>query len=417
MPASPHIIEKWGVAVVFISRRNITFTYKILFSLFGITAIILSTIGANLPNRPAGTSYQNSTYPLFRYIDDYQSGPRVSAKAAILVDRTTGTILYAKSEHHRRAPASTTKIVTALVTLERVGLEKKVKVSPRAARVGGSSIYLRAGEVFTVEELLEGALLKSGNDATVALAEAVSGEMEEFVALMNQRAETLGAANSSFANPHGLTAPNHYSSAFDLALFANFALGIPTFREFVAKREGKIGQEGGEWVRKLKNTNRLLWAFPGADGVKTGTTNRAGPCLVSSATRDGRQLICVVLMSYNRWRDASLLLEYGFNNFKLHQVAKKGEVVARSQVEEGKRDQVELVASDDLELVVRTEEANLVKTSIRADKLSAPVARHQEAGTISAELDQVELGRVSLLTRTSVPRQSLWEQLKKSFGK
>ncbi len=417
MPASPHIIEKWGVAVVFISRRNITFTYKILFSLFGITAIILSTIGANLPNRPAGTSYQNSTYPLFRYIDDYQSGPKVSAKAAILVDRTTGTILYAKSEHHRRAPASTTKIVTALVTLERVGLEKKVKVSPRAARVGGSSIYLRAGEVFTVEELLEGALLKSGNDATVALAEAVSGEMEEFVALMNQRAETLGAANSSFANPHGLTAPNHYSSAFDLALFANFALGIPTFREFVAKREGKIGQEGGEWVRKLKNTNRLLWAFPGADGVKTGTTNRAGPCLVSSATRDGRQLICVVLMSYNRWRDASLLLEYGFNNFKLHQVAKKGEVVARSQVEEGKRDQVELVASDDLELVVRTEEANLVKTSIRADKLSAPVARHQEAGTISAELDQVELGRVSLLTRTSVPRQSLWEQLKKSFGK
>ena len=417
MPASPHIIEKWGVAVVFISRRNITFTYKILFSLFGITAIILSTIGANLPNRPAGTSYQNSTYPLFRYIDDYQSGPKVSAKAAILVDRTTGTILYAKSEHHRRAPASTTKIVTALVTLERVGLEKKVKVSPRAARVGGSSIYLRAGEVFTVEELLEGALLKSGNDATVALAEAVSGEMEEFVALMNQRAETLGAANSSFANPHGLTAPNHYSSAFDLALFANFALGIPTFREFVAKREGKIGQEGGEWVRKLKNTNRLLWAFPGADGVKTGTTNRAGPCLVSSATRDGRQLICVVLMSYNRWRDASLLLEYGFNNFKLHQVAKKGEVVARSQVEEGKRNQVELVASDDLELVVRTEEANLVKTSIRADKLSAPVARHQEAGTISAELDQVELGRVSLLTRTSVPRQSLWEQLKKSFGK
>jgi D-alanyl-D-alanine carboxypeptidase (penicillin-binding protein 5/6) len=274
---------------------------------------------------------------------------------------------------------------------------------------------LRAGEVFTVEELLEGALLKSGNDATVALAEAVSGEMEEFVALMNQRAETLGAANSSFANPHGLTAPNHYSSAFDLALFANFALGIPTFREFVAKREGKIGQEGGEWVRKLKNTNRLLWAFPGADGVKTGTTNRAGPCLVSSATRDGRQLICVVLMSYNRWRDASLLLEYGFNNFKLHQVAKKGEVVARSQVEEGKRNQVELVASDDLELVVRTEEANLVKTSIRADKLSAPVARHQEAGTISAELDQVELGRVSLLTRTSVPRQSLWEQLKKKF--
>lgn len=379
--------------------------------------MILATIGQRLPAEPTGTTYENSTYPLFRYINDYQTGPRISAKAAILVDRTTGTILYAKAEHQRRAPASTTKIITSIVALERVGLEKKVKISSRAARIGGSSVYLRAGEVFTVEELLEGALLKSGNDATVALAEAVAGTVEDFAQLMNHRAQSLGAANSSFTNPHGLTAPNHYSSAFDLALFANYALGIPTFREFVAKREGEIGREGGEWVRKLKNTNRLLWAFPGADGVKTGTTNRAGPCLVSSATRSGRQLICVVLMSYNRWRDATVLLEYGFENFKLLKVAEKGKVYTTCPVEEGQRQQVALVAGDNLNIVVRKGEEAAVKTTITAKKMVAPVAKHQEVGCLSAELDGVELGKVSLLAQSGIFKQNLLWQLKKIFSK
>ncbi|HOB22042.1 MAG TPA: serine hydrolase, partial [Bacillota bacterium] len=190
---------------MFISRRKISYSYKLLFACFGILAVLLARIGERMPPLPAATNYQESPYRLFNYINEYQTGPAVSAKAAILVDRTTGTILYAKAEHQRRAPASTTKIITAIVALERLSLEQKVEVSARASRVGGSSVYLRPGEVFTVEELLAGALLKSGNDATVALAEAAAGSVEEFAELMNQRAQNLGAQNSSFVNPHGLT--------------------------------------------------------------------------------------------------------------------------------------------------------------------------------------------------------------------
>jgi D-alanyl-D-alanine carboxypeptidase (penicillin-binding protein 5/6) len=395
---------------VFISRRKISYSYKLLFACFGILAVLLARIGERMPPLPAATNYQESPYRLFNYINEYQTGPAVSAKAAILVDRTTGTILYAKAEHQRRAPASTTKIITAIVALERLSLEQKVEVSARASRVGGSSVYLRPGEVFTVEELLAGALLKSGNDATVALAEAAAGSVEEFAELMNQRAQNLGAQNSSFVNPHGLTAPNHYSTAFDLALFANYALGIPTFQEFVKKREGEMGALGGEWVRKLKNTNRLLWAFPGADGVKTGTTSRAGPCLVASATRGGRQLICVVLNSHRRWQDAVALLEYGFNDFKLVKLAKKGEPSGTAELADGRR--VPLLAGGDLAVVVRADEVGKLQKSYDLKALEAPLAKHQHAGWLLAELEGVELGRTSLLVQEKVPRQfRFWKKI------
>jgi D-alanyl-D-alanine carboxypeptidase (penicillin-binding protein 5/6) len=392
-----------------------TLSYKLLFSVFGVTAILLAQIGRQLPSQPASTSYEKSGYALFRYISDYSSGPEVSCSSAILVDRTTGAILYAKAEHQRRAPASTTKIITAIVALERLSLEQKVKVSATASHVGGSSVYLRAGEVFTVEELLAGALLKSGNDATVALAEAAAGSVAKFAELMNTRAQSLGAENSSFANSHGLTAPNHYSTAFDLALFANYALGIPTFREFVGKREAEMGREGGEWVRKLRNTNRLLWAFPGADGVKTGTTARAGQCLVASATRRGRQLICVVLNSGNRWRDATALLEYGFRDFQLLQVAKKGGSCGSAAVEDGEKSKIKLIAASDLNVVVRHDEAPALKITREIKPLTAPVNENQQVGSLCAQLDGVELGRVDLLAQEKVaPKRFLF--LKKIFS-
>ena len=188
-----------------------------------------------MPPLPAATNYQESPYRLFNYINEYQTGPAVSAKAAILVDRTTGTILTPK-QSTKGGPASTTKIITAIVALERLSLEQKVEVSARASRVGGSSVYLRPGEVFTVEELLAGALLKSGNDATVALAEAAAGSVEEFAELMNQRAQNLGAQNS-LCQSHGLTAPNHYSTAL-IRPSCQLRPRIPTFRS-LSKSEGK----------------------------------------------------------------------------------------------------------------------------------------------------------------------------------
>lgn len=245
----------------------------------------------------------------------YAGEPQVAAKAAIVIDAAGGQILYAKSAHTPMPPASTTKIMTALLAVEEGDLEAQVVISPRAAAVGEASIYLQAGETLTLEELIKGALIPSGNDAAWAIAEEMAGSVELFAVLMNRKAFALGAFNTNFVNPNGLPAVNHYTSAYDLALMARKAMDNPKFREVVATRQDWISYNNGEARRYLKNTNRLLWSYPGADGVKTGTTREAGSCLVASASQNGRRLIAVVLNSTNRYGDAARLLDYGFTLF------------------------------------------------------------------------------------------------------
>ncbi|MDS1029068.1 D-alanyl-D-alanine carboxypeptidase family protein [Bacillota bacterium LX-D] len=240
----------------------------------------------------------------------------VSAQAYLLMDAKTGQILLEKNAFEKRAPASTTKILTAIMALEQGGLERKVKVSPHAASIGESSIYLEPGEEISVLRLVQGALIKSGNDATVALAEYYCGSEELFSVLMNRKAKLLGAFNSNFKNPNGLPLKNHYTTAFDLAQMARYSLKNPIFKEIVSTKEMKIPYENKSWARYLKNTNKLLWKYPGADGIKTGTTREAGCCLVASATRGNRQLIAVVLHSFDRFGEAARLLDYGFENSK-----------------------------------------------------------------------------------------------------
>jgi len=243
--------------------------------------------------------------------------PRVSADAAVLLDPVTGEILYAKHALDARAPASTTKIVTCLLVLENCRLDEVVSVSDRAASTGGSRVGLRSGQLIAVQDLLFGLMLRSGNDAAVALAEHVSGSVEAFAAQMTARARSLGALSSNFVNPHGLQARGHVSSAYDLALLARAALRDPVFQELVQSKEREIGSLAPEWTRLLRSTNKLLWSFSGADGVKTGTTGQAGECLVASATRSARQLISVVLHSDDRYGDSARLLEYGFEHTRL----------------------------------------------------------------------------------------------------
>ncbi|MGB9826330.1 MAG: D-alanyl-D-alanine carboxypeptidase family protein, partial [Desulfofundulus sp.] len=211
-----------------------------------------------------------------------QDPPRVTADAAVLMDATTGQVLYAKNAHQPRPPASTTKILTALLAIEGGKLDQVVTVSPGAAAVGESSMHLFPGQHLTLEQLLYGALLRSGNDACVAIAEHIAGSEANFVLLMNQKARQLGARDSHFCNPHGLPARGHLSSAYDLALLTRYALKNPTFKSLVSTRyHGFSTPPWGEY--HLHNTNRLLWSYQGADGVKTGTTSEAGMCLVASA--------------------------------------------------------------------------------------------------------------------------------------
>lgn len=345
-----------------------------------------------------------------RYVSDYERGPNVSAAAAVLMEASTGTVLYARNEHQPRPPASTTKIMTALLALERGHLGQRISISHRATRIGGSTITLHPGEVLTLEELLQGLLLESGNDAAVAIAEGLAGSVPAFVALMNQRARELGAWNTCFANPHGLPERGrlHYSTAFDLALIARRALEIPRFRELVRSRTAELSGDEQRWARHLRNTNRLLWYFLGADGVKTGTTRAAGQCLVASATRDGWRLIAVVLRSANRWRDAAALLDYGFQNFVPVLLGRWQDEVARVPVVRGAASDVGLALVRDAVVVVRCEEAERLETRLELPTcLVAPLLPGEVVGRLRVFLDGCELTSFPLTVRTPVRRRFL----------
>ncbi|HVJ47752.1 MAG TPA: D-alanyl-D-alanine carboxypeptidase family protein [Desulfitobacterium sp.] len=254
--------------------------------------------------------------------------PTLSADAAVLMDAITGDVLFDKQAHKRRAPASTTKMISAILGLELGRPDEIVTVSPKAAAVGESTIHLDPGERATLYELVTGALIKSGNDACVAIAEQIAGSEEQFVRMMNQKALFIGAKDTHFENTNGLPNKNHYSTAYDLALIARYGLQIPAFTSITRQKETEIHFLEPDFFMDLRNTNKLLWNYPYADGVKTGTTNAAGKCLVASATKNGRQLIAVVLHAPNRFGDAQKLLEWGFAQTETTSVVKSGEMVA-----------------------------------------------------------------------------------------
>jgi D-alanyl-D-alanine carboxypeptidase (penicillin-binding protein 5/6) len=239
--------------------------------------------------------------------------PALNAMAAVLIEESSGRVLYSKNATKKRSIASTTKIMTALVALENGELENVVTVSKRAASIGGSTIGLRTGDKYTLKEMLHALLMISANDAAIAIAEHVGGTVENFAAMMNKRAVSLGAVNSNFVTPHGLDRENQYSTAYDVALITREALKNPVFAKIVSTTSSSIPGHN------LYNTNELLGSYRGVDGVKTGYTGKAGRCLVTTAKRDGMRLISVVLGSPTRNARAEAsrkLLDYGFENFR-----------------------------------------------------------------------------------------------------
>ncbi|MDR0862962.1 MAG: D-alanyl-D-alanine carboxypeptidase [Oscillospiraceae bacterium] len=238
------------------------------------------------------------------------SAPTTSAKSAILIDADSGETLYEQDADIKLQIASTTKILTALVVLERCRLDETVVIKPAYTTVEGSSMYLKAGEKRTVRELLYGLMLSSGNDAAVALACHTAGSIDDFAKLMNATADKLGCANSDFKNPHGLDAAGHGSTASDLAKITAAAMKNPDFAAIVSTKTISVAG------RELKNHNRLLWDLDGALGVKTGYTKSSGRSLVSCAERDGLRLVCVTLSDPNDWADHASLFDWGFSEYK-----------------------------------------------------------------------------------------------------
>ncbi len=241
--------------------------------------------------------------------------PSVSAQSAVLMEAESGALLYQKQADIALPMASTTKIMTALVALELASPETAITVSPEAVGIEGSSIYLRAGEVLRLEELLYALLLESANDAAAAIAIGLSGSIEEFAAQMNRKAAALGLENTHFTNPHGLDHAEHYTTAEELALITRCAMENERFAAIVSTTRTNIpnAQSG---VRTLINHNKLLHLYDGCIGVKTGFTKKSGRCLVSAAERDGVRLIAVTLHAPDDWDDHAALFDYGFSNYR-----------------------------------------------------------------------------------------------------
>jgi D-alanyl-D-alanine carboxypeptidase (penicillin-binding protein 5/6) len=249
--------------------------------------------------------------------------PQISATSAVVLDAETGKVIYAKNAYQLRAPASTTKILTSILAIECGNLDDPVTVSSYAASVGEASLHLQPFDCLTLNELVHGALIKSGNDACVAIAEHLSPSEEEFVGLMNLKARLLGAYNTTFYNTNGLPHLKHLTTAYDLAVIARYALQNPVFSKIVQTKYYTMKWQEPHKSFFITNTNKLLWSYPLATGVKTGTTNRAGKCLVASAKDYNQEIIAVVLNSPDRFGEAKKLLEYGFSVKETQKDAKR----------------------------------------------------------------------------------------------
>lgn len=332
----------------------------------------------------------------------------ISAERGILMDATTNRVLYEKNADARSLIASTTKIMTALLVCEQCNVLDRVRIPKMAVGVEGSSMYLREGEVMTVQELLYGLMLHSGNDAAVALAVYCGGTVEGFAEMMNDKAHRLGLTGTHFENPHGLDSPGHYSTPRDMAVLAAYAMENPIFLQTVSTKT--VSAAG----RVLRNHNKLLWRIDGADGVKTGYTKAAGRILVSSVTRQGRRLIAVTMNAPDDWNDHAFLIEDGFKGFTINRIISKGDIVGCVEVAGGTERNVQLLANEDFSYALADNEQ--VQTVIEGTGfVYAPTARGQEAGYLHICVDGVPVGKIQLVYSDTVeqakPQKSFWSKL------
>ena len=331
----------------------------------------------------------------------------ISAQKAILVDAATGRVLYEKDADSRSLIASTTKIMTALIVCEQCNVLDRMRVPKEAVGIEGSSMYLKEGEVLTLQELLYGLMLQSGNDAAVALAIYCGGTVEGFAELMNDKAHLLGMTGTHFENPNGLDSPGHYSTARDLAILASYAMKNPIFAKTVSTKTVTVGN------RSLRNHNKLLWQVEGADGVKTGYTKAAGRILVSSAIRQGRRLVAVTINDGNDWVDHATLLNDGFSNYQVHQIVKKGQCLGSVEVLGGQEKRVNVLAAEDFSYALSEEEKPHIVLS-GPGFAYAPVTEGQEGGFAYVCIGDTAVGKISVVYEKTVEqfapeRKHFWE--------
>ncbi len=333
----------------------------------------------------------------------------VSARRAYVLDAISGRILFQRDPDQQSLIASTTKIMTALVVCEQCNVLDRMRIPKEAVGIEGSSMYLKEGEILSLQELLYGLMLSSGNDAAVALAIYCGGTVEGFAEMMNDKARNLGLTGTHFENPNGLDSPGHYSTARDLAVLAAYAMENPVFYKTVSAKSVKVGE------RCLRNHNKLLWQLEGADGVKTGFTKAAGRILVSSATREGRRLIAVTIDDPNDWKDHKTLLEEGFSRFTVHRIVNAGDQVGSLEVAGGENQRVEVLAAEDFDYALAAEERTQLALP-GPGFVYAPAVQGGEAGVCYVLIGGKAVGKFPVVygeTIEQVPEEekSFWQKL------
>lgn len=323
----------------------------------------------------------------------------VSAVSAILVDAESGRVLYEKNPHQKRLIASITKLMTALVAVESTPDLNCVIPIKAEYQAEGSSMYLRPGEEISLEGLLYGLLLSSGNDAALAIAGGCAGEIDTFVEWMNRRAADLGMKDTHFANPNGLDAEDHYSTAADMALLARAVLENETLAQIVGTKSTTIAG------RSLTNHNKLLWRYEGCSGMKTGYTDAAGRTLVSSACRDGQTLICVTLKDPNDWEDHATLFDYGFSTFPRHPLAREGKLFRALPVTGSLLSKAEVETASDVGYPLAADERVRARITL-PDRVAAPVRKGAIAGKLTFLVGEKIVGETYLLYTSEVPENT-----------
>ncbi|GAA3405304.1 D-alanyl-D-alanine carboxypeptidase family protein [Paenibacillus hodogayensis] len=326
-------------------------------------------------------------------------GVQTNAESAALIDVASGRLIVSKDGDKQMRIASLTKIMTAITAIEHGRLSDQVKVSSKAAGKEGSSIYLKAGEEMSLENMLYGLMLRSGNDAATAIAEHVGGSLEGFVYLMNEKAGQIGMSRSQFKNPSGLDEEGHYSTANDMARLTAYAMRNPVFRDIVKTKMKSAPNPNETWDYQWMNKNKMLTLYEGADGVKTGYTKLAKRCLVSSATRNGQQLAVVTLNDPDDWLDHRKLLDYGFNYYPLERLVEKGDRIENMPVVIGRPFAYPLADGE--------------RGAIRKDALLLDPAsdsyRFGERGTLTFSIGDRRIGSVPLYAENS-PQLSVKEE-------
>lgn len=330
--------------------------------------------------------------PIFPKQANSYSYLNISAEGAVLIDVASGRILYEKNPDQRMRIASLTKIMTAIIAIENGNLNDLVKTSDNAFGTEGSSIYLKRGEKLSLEDMLYGLMLRSGNDAAVAIAEHIGGSTEGFAYLMNEKAVFIGMNNTNFTNPHGLDHEKHYSTPRDMAVLTAYALKNPEFKKIVSTRVKTAPLLDETWDRKWINKNKMLYMYQWADGVKTGYTKLAKRCLSSSATKEGVQLAAITLKAPDDWNDHKKMLKYGFNNYKPSTLLKADMDVGTIKV--NNKETYELIADSDFIYPLKEEEKKYISKKINTDEKEMLSNKH--VGKLDFYLKNKYIGSIPL---------------------